>query len=318
MDKPKATPKDFFIWAGAMLAFYAGVVSFITLLFEYINQVFPDQELNYYYDPYASGVAYYMSSLIVLAPVFLILMRVIRRSITQDPTRADIWVRRWALFLTVFVAGATIVIDLIVLVNTFLSGEELTTRFLLKVLVVLLVAGAGFMHFLADIWGYWLKNPGYARYVNWAAAAAVVLAIAAGFLILGSPQQQRLLRLDQERVNSLQSLQSQIINFYQQKERLPQNLRELDDPLSYYTIPTDPKTGQDYGYRVTTTPGKNPSFEVCATFETESAGVSTDYMGGTPVARHVGADERWQHGVGQTCFERVIDPELYPPYPKRQ
>lgn len=318
MDKPKATPKDFFIWAGAMLAFYAGVVSFITLLFEYINQVFPDQELNYYYDPYASGVAYYMSSLIVLAPVFLILMRVIRRSIAHDPTRADIWVRRWALFLTVFVAGATIVIDLIVLVNTFLSGEELTTRFLLKVLVVLLVAGAGFMHFLADIWGYWLKNPGYARYINWAAAAAVVLAIAAGFLILGSPQQQRLLRLDQERVNSLQSLQSQIINFYQQKERLPQNLAELDDPLSYYTIPTDPKTGQDYGYRVTTTPGKNPSFEVCATFETESAGVSTDYIDAKPVSRYVGSDERWQHGVGQTCFERVIDPELYPPYPKRQ
>jgi len=64
MDKPKATPKDFFLWAGAMIALYAGIFSFITLLFEYINQVFPDKVLGYY-DPYAGGVAYAMASLIV-------------------------------------------------------------------------------------------------------------------------------------------------------------------------------------------------------------------------------------------------------------
>lgn len=310
MEKPKATPKDFFLWAGAMVALYAGVVSFITLLFEYINQAFKDDTLGYYYDPYASGVAYAMASLIVLAPTFLILMRVIRRSIERDASRGEVWVRRWALFLTVFVAGVTIVIDLIVLLNTFLSGEELTARFLLKVLVVLLVAGAGFMHFLADIWGYWLQNPRYARSINWATGLLIVLSILAGFLIIGTPQEQRAMRLDAQRVTDLQSLQSQILSFYQQKERLPASLVELNDPLSYYTIPVDPLTNEPYGYAAKA----ELVFELCADFAT--IGGDPYASRGAHLASPFGATEKWEHGAERTCFPRVIDPELYPPFEK--
>lgn len=312
MDKPKATPKDFFLWAGAMLSLYGGVIAFIALIFDYINYAFPDTTLNYYTDPYQGGVAYEMASLIVLAPLFLLLMRIIRRSIAADASRGEVWVRRWALFLVLFLAGASVAVDLIVLITTFLQGEELTTRFLLKVLVVLLVASAGFMHFMADLWGYWQKKPQYARSVNYSVGVLILLTVAAGFLILGSPQSQRALRIDAQRVNDLQSLQSQILSFYQQKERLPLNLAELNDPLSYYTIPKDPKTGQDYGYRPDqAVSGMKPTFEVCATFDTASAGTDPSYA--EPMGRSVGMDQKWIHGVGQTCFERVIDPELYPP-----
>jgi hypothetical protein len=148
MEQAKATPKDFFLWAGAMVALYGGVIAFISLIFSYINHAMPGQ-FDYYGDPY-SAISYQMASLIVLAPLFLVLMRSIRRAIAQDHSRSEVWVRRWALFLTLFVAGATIAIDLIVLLTTFLNGEELSARFLLKVLVVLLVAAAGFMHFWAD------------------------------------------------------------------------------------------------------------------------------------------------------------------------
>src|SRR3989344_9571800 len=215
MERAKTTPKDFFLWAGAMITLYAGVVAFITLLFNYINYTFPDP-LRYYTDPYSSGIPYQMASLIVLTPVFLILMRIIRKNIERDPSRAEIWVRRWALFLTVFAAGATIVGDLIVLLTTFLSGEELTFAFLLKVLVVLLVAGAGFMHFMADLWGYWVQNPGRARMVNWSVGVLVIFAIIAGFFIVGTPGQAREYRLDQQKVNDLQSIQSQVVYYWQQ------------------------------------------------------------------------------------------------------
>src|SRR3989344_5916811 len=310
MDKPKATPKDFFLWAGAMIALYAGIVSFITLLFEYINQVFPDRVLGYY-DPYQGGVAYAMASLIVLAPVFLILMRVIRRNIQIDSSRSEIWVRRWALFLTVFLAGATIVIDLIILLNTFLSGGELTVAFLLKILVVLLVAGAGFMHFLADLWGYWEKNPAYARYINWATGVLVALTIGAGFLIIGSPQSQRQYRIDEQRVNDLQSLQSQIVYIYQQKGSLPKTLDELNDPLSYYTVPVDPETKQTYGYTIK----GSLKFELCADFATAGAVDRYGKTAAVPTPYGVVSD-KWDHKAERTCFERTIDPLLYPPYPK--
>ena len=311
MDKPKATPKDFFLWAGAMISLYAGIFSFITLLFEYINHAFRDEALEPWYDPYSSGVAYAMASLIVLAPVFLILMRVIRRSILNDPTRGEVWVRRWALFLAVFLAGATIVIDLIVVLNTFLSGGELTIAFLLKIVVVLLVAAAGFMHFLADLRGYWGKNPHYARYINWATGLLVVLTIGAGFLIIGTPQNQRALRIDQQRINDLQNIQYQVLNYWQQKESLPATLADLQDPLSGTIVPFDPVTNAPYQYR-----RNSPlDFTLCAAFATEGG----DMYGRAGIPKPIsygGVSETWNHGVGETCFDRSIDPERYPPYSK--
>ena len=154
--KPRVTPKDFFLWVGAMAALYASVVSFITLLFHYIDYAFPDPALESYYyaDPYSGPIRFAIASLIVLFPLFLVLMRLIRRDITREPLRAEIWIRRWVLYLTLFVAGITIAVDLITLINTFLGGD-LTTRFVLKILVVFLIVGAGFLHFLADLRGYW-------------------------------------------------------------------------------------------------------------------------------------------------------------------
>jgi len=315
MDKPKTTPKDFFLWAGAMVALYAGVFAFISLMFDYLNYVFPDAALAQYGNPYAGSISYEMASLIVLAPMLLILMRVIRNDIARDPSRGEIWVRRWALFLTLFVAGATVVVDLIVLLTTFLSGEELGARFLLKILVVLLVASAGFMHFMADAWGYWARNPHYARYVNWAVAALVALTIAAGFLIIGSPQTQREYKIDEQRVGDLTNIQSQLVyGYYQPKQKLPASLADINDSISGWTLPTDPETGASYEYKVTGA----LSFELCATFTRESRSMPAGDLT-RPVPAYPGGKEinnNWQHGAGRTCFARTIDPQLYTQQPK--
>lgn len=309
MDNPKATPKDFFLWAGAMLALYGSVIAFLGLIFDYINYALPNElAYSYYGNPYQGSVAYEMASLIVLAPLCLVLMRVIRKNIAADSSRSEVWVRRWALFLTLFVAGATVAIDLIVLITTFLNGEDITAAFLLKVLVVLLVAGAGFLHFLADLKGYWTRNPSYAKSVTWAVAALIVVSIGSGFFIIGTPQQARQQRLDEQRVSDLQMIQSEVINYWQKKGSLPPNLQALNDPLSYFTLPKDPTTGADYEYENTT--ASAPSFELCATFATASRpqAPSPSY------AKPYYANENWDHAAGRACFNRVVDAELYPVY----
>ena len=80
-----------------MLALYVGVFNYIALLWDYINYAFPDPlAYNYgYTDPYQSGISWEMASLIVLTPLFLLLMWYIRKTIARDPSRADVWVRRW-------------------------------------------------------------------------------------------------------------------------------------------------------------------------------------------------------------------------------
>ncbi len=317
MDKPRVTPKDFVFWVGAMASLYAGVIAFITLVFDYINHAYPNPVSgSYYVDPYSNSISYETASLIVLAPVFLILMRFIRRFAAADPSRREIWVRRWALFLTLFLAGAAMVIDLIVLLNTYLQGEDLTTSFLLKVLTVLLVTGLGFMHFMADLWGYWDRERARARMVNWGVGALVLITIVAGFFIMGTPQQMREQKQDAIRVQDLQNIQWQVVNYWQQKESLPASLEALRDPISNNTIPNDPATGNPYTYK-----RNSPlDFSLCATFVTEGGqnGVQS-----RPIAMPVGSivedkmvEDNWQHAASEVCFDRSIDPQRYPPYNK--
>lgn len=304
------------MWAGAMVALYVSVFAFIALIFNYLNYVFPDPLQYFPADPYSGGIAYEMASLIVLVPLATFLLLLIHRTIRRDPTRGEIWVRRWALYLTLFIAGATVAIDLITLIMYFLQGD-VTVRFLLKVLVVLLVVGAGFLHFLADLRGYWAANPAKAKLVAWGAGIVVVLAIVAGFFIVGTPWEARLYRFDEQKVSDLQNIQYQVVNYWQSKEKLPVQLSDMQDSISGFIVPSDPQSGASYGYEVTGA----LSFKLCATFNAESQMLS-------PSARTVplapsgvngkGIADTWQHETGEVCFDRTIDPDLYPPLSKQR
>jgi hypothetical protein len=262
---------------------------------------------------------YQMAILFVMFPLFLVIMRFIRKDIMGDASRRDIWIRRWALYFTVFAAGLTVAIDLITLINYFLGGE-ITTHFLLKVLVVFLVTGAAFLHFLADIKGYWLQYPERARSVGWGAGALVLCSIVSGFFIIGTPGQIRLYRFDDQKVSDLQNIQYQVVNYWQQKQKLPATLSDLYDPISGNTIPKDPQTHADYGYNVT----GEYSFKLCATFNLETNPNEADYANGgigrsvpvMPATAYDGKNETWYHVAGDQCFSRGIDPDRYPPYQK--
>ncbi len=317
MNTSKVTPKDFFLWAGAVIALYVAVFNYIALVWNYVDYAMPDP-LDYYpSDPYQSGISWEMAALIVLTPAFLALMYLIRRDMRKDQSRKEIWVRRWALYLTVFVAGAAIVGDLIFVLYTFLNGEEITTRFILKALVVLLVAAVGLMHFLADIWNYWSEYPERNRYVSVATLLLVFCTVIAGFFIVGSPAQARLQRLDDQKLNDLVSIQSMIVNYWQSKERMPSLLSDLHDPISGTIVPRDPQTGESYEYSAK----GSMIFELCAVFNAE--GQLNSYMGARPVSAPMIEgkaasleNDVWHHAAGRVCFERTIDPERYPPYSK--
>lgn len=310
----KTTPKDFFLWAGAVIALYGSVISFIALLFEYINYVFPDP-LAYYGDPFGGAVRAAMAGVIVLVPTLLVLLRIIRKDIIEDKGKAAIWARRWALVLTIFLAIVTILIDLITLVTTFLGGE-ISVRFGLKVAVVLLVAAGVYLHFLADLKGYWIKHPKRANMVGIGVGALALVAVVSGFFIIGTPGQVRQLRYDEQKVSDLQGIQYQVVNFYQQKRTLPADLSELNDPLSGYVLPVDPETGAAYRYERTS----DSSFSLCAAFNQPTP--DTRGQGSYPsrdiayTGAGMGMDENWQHQEGETCFARTIDPERYPFFEK--
>jgi len=296
------------LWAGAMIALYWAAITFIFLIFDYINYSFPNALSYLPNNPYDSGIGYDMASIVVFLPVYMLLAWLIRRDIAADPTRSDIWVRRWALILTLFVAGATMVGALVTLLASFFSGQELTTAFLLKVAVLLMVAAVAFMHFIADYWGYWEQYPERRRSVCWAVGVLAVATIVAGFVMFGTPQAARQYRFDEQRINDLQNIQYQITNYWQYKQSLPNSLSDLNNALNGYQVPTDPQTGQPYEY----TRYSPLDFGLCSTFSrgTYSTATVPEYAAlGTPSGRNA---DNWAHSAGHTCFSRSIDPQLYP------
>lgn len=324
----KITPKFFFVSLGVLVTLVASVTSFLNLVFAALDKQFPDvlnATYQYGYNTYSfEAMRTALATLIIVFPVFLVLSSVWTRLVKAGLGRGDGIIKKWMLYLVLFLASVTIAVDLITLVRYFVSGE-ITIRFILKVIATLLAAAlAGYYY------GHELSHEKMKKWVRPVCAAkATVLVLAAiivSFLVMGSPLSQRKLRLDERRVQDLQSIQYQLINYWQQKEKLPAALADLASPLSGYALPVDPEfeKGAVYEYKATGA----MSFELCATFalpmpkgwQEYQSGVAVpmparDYSAAEP-AYPSGAGDSWDHQAGRTCYARTIDPDIYPPYKK--
>jgi hypothetical protein len=123
-------------------AFHLGV-----LLFELIEKAFPDPIGPNFS---ARELRWSVSYLVVSFPIFLFLTVRQERELRGDPVKRGSKVRKWLTYLTLFVAAGFLVGDLVALIFHFLEGE-LTVRFLLKALVVAVLAGTVFGYYLRDL-----------------------------------------------------------------------------------------------------------------------------------------------------------------------
>ena len=306
---PRSTAKDVFSHLFAIVTLYVSVVSFIILGFQYIDVTFPDA-LSFYYTGALDAIRGAMASLIVMWPAFLGISWFMHKDAKSDSEKREIGIRKWLLYLTLFVTAITIVVDLITLINYFLNGE-ITTRFILKVLVVFATAAAVFAYYLWDLRTESIAKSKVPKKTAIAASVVVLASIVLGFILVGSPAQQRKVRFDDQRVSELSTIQSQITNYYSIKQVLPATLDDLTNSLIGYSVPMDPNSGAAFEYSV-----KSPlTFELCVTFEAESVNSSSSVIKAMPYydGYNRSFDENWTHGVGRTCFSRTIDPDLYPP-----
>ncbi|OHA27165.1 MAG: hypothetical protein A3C06_03765 [Candidatus Taylorbacteria bacterium RIFCSPHIGHO2_02_FULL_46_13] len=308
MPEVKVTPKDFFMQLGAVVGLYVSAVSLLQLLFQVINYAFPDA-LDYYVDPYSAGVRWSIAMLLIMFPAYLLLQWAIERDVRVQPLKKQLWIRRWLSYLTLFVAGLTIAIDLVVLVNSFLGGE-ISSRFLLKVVAVLIVAGGVFGYYIYDLRREAGAKVKGLRTFATASLVFVLTSLVGGFLVMGSPTTARSMRFDDQRINDLSVIQSQVVYYWQRTQKLPENLEALKDPLTGFVVPTDPQTNAPYEYETTGT----LAFKLCATFTLPSDASFSKATRATPYPAMpygaIDANENWKHVAGKTCFDRTIDPKL--------
>ncbi len=150
------------------------------------------------------------------------------------------------------------------------------------------------------------------KYFVYAVTGAVAVAVVAGFFVVGSPTRERDRQFDERRISDLSLIQSQVVTYWQRNGELPATPDDLRDEIGGFLVPTDPETGVAYEY----TGGTERTFELCATFTLPSVR-EKDNPTAMSVPRPVGGvtyeEGVWWHGVGRSCFERTIDPALYPP-----
>jgi len=295
-------PKDIFLEIWVMGTLYLSATFVLTLLFQYINYFFVDAANPYSFSQ--STVRWTVAILVAVLPTHVFALRLREKDYLSDPQKREHKFRKLLVYLTLFIAAIACVVDLATLVYYFLNGE-LSIRFLLKVLSVAIVAGGVFWYYLKDLKRETPDVPQSARIVRWTALAAITIVILGAFFISGSPFRARLEKLDQQRVNDLAGIQSQVIYNWQKKQALPVSLANLTDSISGYAAPLDPETKAPYEYRIT----GNLSFELCATFSAPTPKNQAGYEAPRPEM----VNDNWQHETGRACFTRTIDPALYSP-----
>ena len=146
------------------------------------------------------------------------------------------------------------------------------------------------------------------KYFIYFVIIVIAVAVVSGFFIVGSPKEERMRRFDEQRVQSLQTIQSYIGEFYRAKANLPQNLDELNDTFREIIVAKDPETGASFEYEAR----GNLTFSLCANFNRPSELVESIAK---PAVPHDGpfGREAWEHGEGRFCFERAIDKDFFQP-----
>lgn len=133
------------------------------------------------------------------------------------------------------------------------------------------------------------------------ASVAVAIAIAWGFMLVGSPGARRLERFDEQRLQDLQAIVREVHAMVVDADKppslkgpLPKTLEEVGERARSERVKlNDPETGEPYSYVVK----DENTFELCATFT---------------MVRSSDRSVFWNHPAGRHCFTiHVLDP---PPF----
>ncbi len=166
-------------------------------------------------------------------------------------------------------------------------------------------------------------KPSLGQTIVAAGMTVVVVSIIAGVMLVGSPVEGRLQRLDSARIRDLRGIMVAIDSFWIRHERLPASLEDLmadprvcsapqgelnspPNPPTHPPVPSeaarqprcdrvkthDPGSAERYGYAQL----DERTYELCASFDRELPAH----------ARRAPADF-WSHGVGRKCFELNVD-----------
>lgn len=152
VPRPYLSAREAFLYLVMFTTLYWSAYHLGSLLFEFVNRAFPDpaRAEGWRQESVLQAIRWSVSTLMVSFPVFVFVSWIVGRGLRRDPAKRASKIRRQLTYLTLFIASCVLIGDVSSLVYSLLGGE-LTTRFVLKVLVVAGIAGTGFVYYLNDL-----------------------------------------------------------------------------------------------------------------------------------------------------------------------
>lgn len=147
--RPTLSAREAFLYLVLFATLYVTAYHLGSLLFDLINRAFPDPAAREF-GRQVESIRWSTASVIIAFPVFVYVARHLGTELARSPVKRLSAVRRWLTYLTLFLAAGFLIGDMITLVYNALGGE-LAVRFLLKVLVVAVIAGAIFGYYLQEM-----------------------------------------------------------------------------------------------------------------------------------------------------------------------
>lgn len=261
-------------------------------LFQIIDKFFSSGQINslsYFSQP---ALKFGMASILIITPIFLVVINILHRAYKNSSLNPQSAIYRWLTYLVLLVAALNIIGRLIQLVFKLLDGDY-TLSSLLKIFVVLVIAGCIFSFYIFDIKRIDYQKRSIISQMFFVIVVVVALAsLVGGFLIVDSPAVARMKKQDQKRVSDLYALDSLLTSQYNSQNSLPEDLsaakfKDFQDPVS----------GDIYIYQKLS----DNEYEICASFSLE-ADQDLDYY------RPWSGGRDWEfHGSGQECYQVMVE-----------
>jgi Domain of unknown function (DUF5671) len=291
-----ASAKDAFFYLLIFSTLATWTVAFGCLAFTLIDRWIADPLFTGYQQNFDSyTISWSLAALIVAFPLYLLVSRAVAGDAVRQPEKLDSPVRKWLTYMALVIAACVFMGDLIAVLTHLLRGE-LTSRFVLKALVVLALSGGVFTYYFSGLRRTDISDTrkGRDRWIAALSSSIVAVILLLGFWQLGSPGTQREFRADAQRVQSLYQVSTQIKGYWSSHQsQLPSNLDQL--PGSPFV---DPMTRKPFEYH----PGQGSQYQLCATFARSSE------------RRDLQPEQNvWAHSAGHHCL--TMDATAQASYP---
>ena len=291
------TPKHFALQIGSLISLYLSLAFLLVLLFGIINLKFPDATQGYWaIESASSSVRLGIAMLAVFFPTYLVLTRLVNKLRRGKNAEQYLTLTKWLIYGSLTIGIGALLIDLAVIIMTFLEGE-VTARFIYKAAAVLVIVGAAVHYYILDARGYWLKNESQSIMYGISAIVTIIAALSFGFAYIETPSQVRTMKLDATQLSDLQSIQWEIENVLAASSSLPNTLEEV---YAGFDVPMAPEDRPAYTYEIT-----DAGFSLCATFSNDSPEEISQYKPMLDPAATIKNANDWRYKAGKWCFDRV-------------